>query len=78
MMRALSQAADHTCPGKWRFMPSGAGHDAKVVAKAMPMVMLFVPSIGGVSHHWDENTSDDDLALGVETLAGGVERFISG
>src|SRR5438270_5468876 len=40
-------------------MPSGAGHDAQVLATIMPAGMLFVPSIGGVSHHWSENTDED-------------------
>jgi len=68
MMRALGQAAEALAPGAWREMPSGAGHDAQVVARKIPASMLFVPSIGGVSHHWTEDTKEDDLALGVEVL----------
>jgi beta-ureidopropionase / N-carbamoyl-L-amino-acid hydrolase len=45
-------------------MPSGAGHDAQHVARVMPAAMLFVPSINGISHHWAENTSDEDIVLG--------------
>ena len=39
-------------------MPSGAGQDAQVLATIMPAsgTLVFVPSIGGVSHHWSENT----------------------
>lgn len=77
MMAALSAAAERHAPGKWRKMPSGGGHDAKVLARKLPMAMLFVPSIGGISHHWTENTSDDDLALGVRVFAEGVGRFLS-
>ncbi len=63
-MGALSEAAEVLCPGGWQTMPSGAGHDAQNVAKVMPAAMLFVPSIGGISHHWAEDTKEEDLALG--------------
>ena len=66
MQVAIEAAAAKLCPGKATRMPSGAGHDAQVMAKHMPAAMLFVPSIGGISHHWTENTSDEDLALGAE------------
>ena len=48
-----------------RGCPRGAGHDAQYIARRMPAAMLFVPSINGISHHWAEDTKDDDLALGV-------------
>ena len=48
-------------------MPSGAGHDAQVLATIMPAGMLFVPSIGGVSHHWTEDTADADIVTGAES-----------
>jgi beta-ureidopropionase / N-carbamoyl-L-amino-acid hydrolase len=47
-------------------MPSGAGHDAQVLSSIMPAAMLFVPSIGGISHHWTENTSDEDIICGAK------------
>jgi N-carbamoyl-L-amino-acid hydrolase len=40
--------------------------------------MLFVPSIGGISHHWSEDTKDEDLALGIQVLHGAAERFLAG
>ena len=49
-------------------LPSGAGHDAQTLATIMPAAMLFVPSIGGVSHHWTENTSDDDIVTGARVF----------
>ncbi len=49
-------------------MPSGAGHDAQILATIMPAGMLFVPSIGGISHHWSENTADEDIVTGAETF----------
>jgi N-carbamoyl-L-amino-acid hydrolase len=53
-------------------LASGAGHDAMVAARFMPAVMMFVPSIGGVSHDVAENTSDADIVLGCEVLADAV------
>jgi N-carbamoyl-L-amino-acid hydrolase len=76
-MRALSEAAEALAPGAWQAMPSGAGHDAQYIAKTMPASMLFVPSIGGISHHWAEDTKEEDLALGVEVLTEGAARFLA-
>jgi N-carbamoyl-L-amino-acid hydrolase len=50
-------------------MPSGAGHDAQVLGAKLPAAMLFVPSIGGISHHWSEDTSEADIVLGCAVLA---------
>lgn len=77
MMQALADAAEATAPGTWTRMPSGAGHDAQYMAKRMPAAMLFVPSIGGISHHWAEDTKEEDLALGVEVLAQGAARYLA-
>lgn len=76
MMQALSSAAEALAPGKWQAMPSGAGHDAQNIARIMPAAMLFVPSIGGISHHWAENTADDDLALGVQVLGQAAKTLV--
>jgi N-carbamoyl-L-amino-acid hydrolase len=48
---------------------SGAGHDAMCLARVAPAAMLFVPSIGGLSHVPDERTAEKDLELGVNVLA---------
>jgi N-carbamoyl-L-amino-acid hydrolase len=77
-MAALSGAAEALAPGAWQAMPSGAGHDAQNIARVMPASMLFVPSIGGISHHWAEDTKDEDLALGMQVLGEGVRRFLAG
>jgi acetylornithine deacetylase/succinyl-diaminopimelate desuccinylase-like protein len=49
---------------------SGAGHDAMVLAAAgVPSSMLFVRSLnGGISHHPDELSSEEDIELAVDTL----------
>ncbi len=51
-----------------RSMPSGAGHDAQVVAALGPVGMIFVPSTGGRSHCPEESTNAADLVLGAEIL----------
>jgi len=51
---------------------SGAGHDAAILARHVPTGMLFVPSIGGVSHSPQETTSDEHLVLGTRALLRGV------
>ena len=49
-------------------MPSGAGHDAQMMAQLAPMGMIFVPSIGGISHSPKELTRWDDCAHGANVL----------
>jgi N-carbamoyl-L-amino-acid hydrolase len=72
------EAASATCAeGKSVRMPSAAGHDAQVLATLMPAAMLFVPSIGGVSHHWTENTDDADIVTGAEVFVEACRRLLS-
>ena len=58
-------------------LPSGAGHDAGILAAAgVDAGMLFVRSLnGGVSHSPDELSSPDDIALAIEVLTGALERL---
>jgi N-carbamoyl-L-amino-acid hydrolase len=77
MMRTLSAAAEQFAPNAWQAMPSGAGHDAQNIARRMPSAMLFVPSIGGISHHWAEDTKDEDLALGIQVLHDAAQRYLA-
>lgn len=49
-------------------MPSGAGHDAQMMARLCPAGMIFVPSQGGISHNPAENTAAEDLILGGNVL----------
>ncbi|MDQ8732358.1 Zn-dependent hydrolase [Bradyrhizobium sp. LHD-71] len=69
---ALDAAAEMNAPGMHIRMPSGAGHDAQWLARKLPAAMLFVPSIGGISHHWTENTSDEDIVLGSQVFADAI------
>ena len=58
-------------------LPSGAGHDAGILAAAgVDAAMLFVRSLaGGISHSPDEHSSDEDVELAVEVLAGALWRL---
>jgi N-carbamoyl-L-amino-acid hydrolase len=58
-------------------MPSGAGHDSQYIGRLMPVAMLFTPSIGGISHHWAEDTREEDLALCCEILGDAAARFLA-
>jgi len=52
----------------YQLMPSGAGHDAQILATVAPAGMIFVPSIGGVSHVPEEDTAPEDLISGARVL----------
>lgn len=67
--QSLERAAEAHAPGNWMRMTSGAAHDAQILSKRMPAGMLFVPSIGGISHDFAEDTRDDDIVLGCQVLA---------
>jgi len=49
-------------------LPSGAGHDAQMMAQLAPMGMIFVPSVGGISHSPKELTRWEDCARGADVL----------
>lgn len=76
--QAIEQSAAKHAPGLAVRMPSGAGHDAQHVARVMPAAMLFVPSIGGISHHWAENTSDADIVLGAQVFTDAIANVLKG
>jgi N-carbamoyl-L-amino-acid hydrolase len=75
---ALEQAAERHAPGGHMRMPSAAGHDAQILAQRVPAGMLFVPSIGGISHHWSENTADEDIVLGCQVMATAAAIILGG
>jgi N-carbamoyl-L-amino-acid hydrolase len=74
---AIEAASLALAGGRSLRMPSGAGHDAQVLATIMPAGMLFVPSIGGVSHHWTENTSDSDIVTGARVFVDACRRLLA-
>ncbi|QPF93624.1 Zn-dependent hydrolase [Bradyrhizobium commune] len=73
---AIDAASKIFAGGRSLRMPSGAGHDAQMLATVMPAGMLFVPSIGGISHHWTENTADADIVTGAEVFVDACRRIL--
>jgi N-carbamoyl-L-amino-acid hydrolase len=67
VQRTIEQAA--TKLGlQFRHLPSGAGHDAQMMATLGPMGMIFVPSVSGISHSPKELTRWEDCARGADVL----------
>jgi len=77
LQKHIAAAAEQHAPGKWQRMPSGAFHDAGIVAASLPSAMLFIPSIGGISHDFAEDSRDDDIVLGCQVLADAAARILS-
>jgi N-carbamoyl-L-amino-acid hydrolase len=73
---ALETAAETYAPGLHTRIPSGAGHDAQILSQVMPAGMVFVPSIGGISHHWTENTADEDIVLGAQVFTSAIADLL--
>jgi len=76
--QTIEAASTSFAGGKSIRMPSGAGHDAQILATIMPAGMLFVPSIGGISHHWSENTDDADIVTGAQVFVETCRRLLAG
>ncbi len=56
-------------------MPSGAGHDAQMMARLCPTAMVFVESVGGISHNVSEHTEPADLVAGANVLLDVLHRL---
>jgi N-carbamoyl-L-amino-acid hydrolase len=67
-MRAIISDAAKSLGLSTRVMPSGAGHDAQAMAQLAPMGMIFVPSIGGISHSPKEFSRPSDITNGANVL----------
>jgi N-carbamoyl-L-amino-acid hydrolase len=67
MRRIISASADELGLS-FKYMPSGAGHDAQDMAGITPTGMIFVPSVKGISHSPNEYTSAEDMANGASVL----------
>jgi len=75
--QAIEAASKTLAGGKSLRMPSAAGHDAQILSTIMPAGMLFVPSIGGISHHWTENTADADIVTGAQVFVDACRRLLA-
>jgi N-carbamoyl-L-amino-acid hydrolase len=67
--REIEATAERHVPGGHIRLPSGAGHDAQVISHKLRAGMMFIPSLKGVSHHWSEDTREDDIVLGAQVFA---------
>jgi N-carbamoyl-L-amino-acid hydrolase len=75
--QAIESASTTFAGGRSIRMPSGAGHDAQVLASIMPAGMMFVPSIGGISHHWREDTAEADIVTGAQVFVEACRRLLA-
>ncbi len=73
----LEAAAERHAPGKWQRLPSGAFHDAGIISAVLPSAMLFIPSIGGISHDFTEDSRDGDIVLGCQVLADAAAAILA-
>jgi hydantoinase/carbamoylase family amidase len=72
---ALRSAVSEACASLGQAsteLASGAGHDAQHLARLGPVGMIFVPSVGGISHHPAERTNPDHLIAGANVLLAAV------
>ncbi len=76
LQRYLESAAERHAPGAWMAMPSAAVHDAQNLAQILPSAMLFVPSKGGISHAFEEDTSREDIVLGCQVFADAIASIL--
>jgi N-carbamoyl-L-amino-acid hydrolase len=78
LQQHIEAAAERHAPGKWQHMPSGAFHDAGIISASLPAAMLFIPSIGGISHDFAEDSRDEDIVLGCQVLADAAASILAG
>jgi len=72
----IEAAAERHAPGMHLRLPSAAGHDAAVLSYRMPAGMMFIPSLGGISHHWSEDSKEEDIVLGAQIFADAAEGIL--
>lgn len=74
----LSMAAAENLGLTYRRIMTVAGHDSVNMKDLVPTVMLFVPSVDGISHNEHEFTTDDDVCAGVDLLTEVIRRLAVG
>jgi N-carbamoyl-L-amino-acid hydrolase len=72
----IEAAAERHAPGMHMRLPSAAGHDAAVLSYRMSAGMMFIPSLDGISHHWSEDSKEDDIVLGAQVFAAAAESIL--
>jgi N-carbamoyl-L-amino-acid hydrolase len=76
-LAALLSASAAARGASHRLMPSGAGHDAMVLARYVPSAMLFVPSICGRSHDITEDTAEADIVRGCQVMCDAAAALLA-
>jgi N-carbamoyl-L-amino-acid hydrolase len=74
IVEVTTEAAERSGRG-WCALPSGAGHDAQILGRVLPIGMIFVPSQAGVSHSPDEHTDPPHLIAGADLLLDSILRL---
>lgn len=74
-IRSLISVAARDLGLTTKLMPSGAGHDAQDMARLGPVGMIFVPSVGGISHSPREFSRPEDIANGANVLLHTLLKF---
>ncbi len=77
-MRAIIARSAEELGLSYKFMPSGAGHDAQDMARIAPTGMIFIPSVGGISHSPKEYSRPEDMANGANVLLHTVLKLDQG
>ena len=77
-MRKIIAEAAEDLGLSYQFMPSGAGHDAQDIARIAPTGMIFVPSVGGISHSPKEFTEPQGMANGANVLLQAILKIDEG
>lgn len=80
LSKEMNETLEEICQKKglsYKFMPSGAGHDAMNMTRLCPTTMIFIPSVDGLSHHPNEYTDMDDIMIGIDVLEEAVIRYAS-
>ena len=78
MDQGIQKAIEKSCRALgigYQYMPSGAGHDAREMAKRIPSGMIFIPSKDGISHVPEEFTDWNDIGNGVKVLLATVKAL---
>jgi hydantoinase/carbamoylase family amidase len=81
MDKGIQTAIEKSCKRlgvNYQYMPSGAGHDAREMAKRVPSGMIFIPSKDGISHSPEEFTDWNDIDTGVKLLIAAVKELDRG
>ena len=76
MIKSIGTAAN-SLGYSHKVIPSGAGHDAQMMASICPTTMIFIPSKDGISHNVNEFSKDSDIEAGANVLLHAVIKRLT-